>query len=492
MNAQPKKGCVFFAPKFFLCFKIRLVSSTRMYVVFKKIHLKRFFIMKTLRYSQHIFIILLFTLFACQPTSKHEKIDETVKLEVPELLERPELLGTAEERQYMIDTYNSLRNQIYQDEYNQDAKLKVAQLFMLEARVTGEHGHYYPASLKVLDHILMQNPAEQEKFQALLLQTSVYLSLHQFNKAKEVGETALVLNPHNALIYGALVDAYVELGNYEKAIELADKMVSIRPDMRSYARVSYLREIHGDIDGAIEAMKLAVSASAPGYEDAAWCRLTLGNLYENYGDLDAAEREYQQTLIERPNYPFAIAALAEIEVKKGNFEKAEMLLDQACEIIPEVGFYEQKASLYTQLGREEEAKSIIDEILLMLADDEANGHKMGIEYATLYRDLINDQEKALEYAKAEYEARPQNIDVNRIMASIYFKQGKIAEANEHIKKANLTNSIDPELSCLTGIIQVRSGNKIQGFQILKTALKKNPHQNHSFANEAKKYINKVG
>jgi hypothetical protein len=54
-----------------------------------------------------------------------------------------------------------------------------------------------------------------------------------------------------------LVDGNVEMGNYATAIEEADKMISIRPDIRSYSRASYLREIHGDYPGAIDAMKLA-------------------------------------------------------------------------------------------------------------------------------------------------------------------------------------------------------------------------------------------
>ncbi len=45
---------------------------------------------------------------------------------------------------------------------------------------------------------------------------------------------------------------------------MLNRMVSIRPDIRSYSRISYLREIHGDIPGAIEAMELAVEAGAPG------------------------------------------------------------------------------------------------------------------------------------------------------------------------------------------------------------------------------------
>ena len=147
----------------------------------------------------------------------------------------------------------------------EEPKIKLAEVFINEARITGEHGHYYPAALQMLNSIL-DKPSENDDitFRALSHKAGVLLSLHQFAEALEVGQKAVTLNPYNAHIHGVLVDAYVELGEYEAAVKMADKMVSIRPDLRSYARVSYLREIHGDVDGAIAAMKLAVSAGYPG------------------------------------------------------------------------------------------------------------------------------------------------------------------------------------------------------------------------------------
>jgi len=84
--------------------------------------------------------------------------------------------------------------------------------------------------------------------------------------------------PYNAFVYGILVDANVEMGNYDTAVDKADKMVSIRPDLRSYSRISYLREIHGDNTGAIDAMKLAVDAGAAGDEATEWGQNTTGKI----------------------------------------------------------------------------------------------------------------------------------------------------------------------------------------------------------------------
>jgi len=63
----------------------------------------------------------------------------------------------------------------------------------------------------------------------------------------------------------------VELGEYDRAIGLIQKMVDLKPQLSSYSRVSYLRELHGDIEGAIQAMSMALYSGSPSRENTAWC-----------------------------------------------------------------------------------------------------------------------------------------------------------------------------------------------------------------------------
>ena len=331
------------------------------------------------------------------------------------------------------------------DPYAVEPRIKIAQIFTNEARVTGEHGHYYPAALKMVDKALELNKGENQdlEFQALATKASVQLSQHDFEDALATAKSAIAINPYNAQIYGALVDAHVELGNYTEAVAAADKMVSIRPDLRSYSRISYLREIHGDVDGAKDAMNRAVKAGAPGYESTAWARLTLGELYARYDERDKAEQQYRMILRERPNYPFAIAALGQLKMDEGDYAGAEKLVQEAADIIPEVGYYIQLAEIYDRTGRPEEAKEVEKEIFEMLQDDVDSGHNMDMEYATFYRDHLQDYDKAMEYAQREYKKRPGNIDVNRMLASLYAKMDKTNEAAPYLDVAGSTNSPTP-------------------------------------------------
>jgi pentatricopeptide repeat protein len=314
-----------------------------------------------------------------------------------------------------------------------DDYIKLAEVFMHEARVTGEHGHYYPSALLVLNKVLEKEKKPTDiRFNALLYKASVMLSQHEFHEAKALSLEAMKINKYNAQLYGTLVDALVELGEYDDAVMMADKMVSLRPDLRSYARISYLREIYGDMNGAIEAMTMAAEAGYPGLEQTAWAKLTLGELYVKNKEFEKAALVFQQILEERENYPFAIAALGNLELEKKNYEGAEALLQKAANIIPEVGYYCDLAKVYKSTDRKAKFDETIEEILVMLKDDVDSGHNMNLEYADLYLNLVKNTDAAEKYALREYAKRPNNIDVNKMMAEILLSKNKVSQAQSHL------------------------------------------------------------
>src|SRR4030095_252870 len=57
-------------------------------------------------------------------------------------------------------------------------------------------------------------------------------------------------------------------------------MVAVRPDLQSYARAAHVRWITGDLEGAIELMKLATAASSPNDPEAAAWASTRLSLYQ--------------------------------------------------------------------------------------------------------------------------------------------------------------------------------------------------------------------
>jgi len=370
------------------------------------------------------------------------------KSEIPALIDRKGGLSLSSEWKNTKRTIETLRYKIAKKPDDYASKLMLAYAFMQEARVTGEHPYYYPASLAliedVLDKIKNDNPLYAK---SLVAKASIELSLHHFADALETGKAALPLDPFNKDLYGVLCDANVELGQYGEAVKMADKMVEIRPELSSYSRVSYLREIYGNLPGAIEAMKMAVESGYPGFEQTCWTRFNLAKLHQKSGDLKMAKMHFEQTLAENPNYGFAIGGLAELESLAGNKQKALELYQKALNIIPEFSFQEDIARIYVET-KSPMAKEAIETTIKMLQEDADAGHNTDLELANLHLELTKDYAKALDYAQTEYERRPENIDVNRCLALIYHAMGNTKESKIHLAKATRTHKKDVELERL--------------------------------------------
>jgi tetratricopeptide (TPR) repeat protein len=288
-------------------------------------------------------------------------------------------------------------------------------------------------------------------------------------------------------VQGLLVDANVELGNYAAALEAADKMISIRPDIRSYSRIAYLREIHGDIPGAIDAMKLAVEAGAPGDENTEWCRVQMGNLYEKIGKIIEAEMNYAITLNNRENYPYGLIGMAGIAVVKKDYSKALSLYQQADTLMSNHITKEGIVEVYSLTGETEKANAMAAEILAHMKTISKAGNE-DLEMAHAYIGM-EDYNTALEYAMKEYKRRPENIEVNETIAIIYYKQADYSNALKFIDAALKTNCKNPELLSYAGLIYFNSGKKDDAKKILQQVVKTNPVIPAELMTDIKKTLN---
>ncbi len=358
-----------------------------------------------------------------------------------------------------------------------EIKLKLAQAYIQQGRVTGEHSYYDALAFSMVNEVLNDEP---QNFEALCCKATLQASAHQFTEALQTANEAIKINPHNSYIYGVKCDALVELGKYDEAIATGDKMISIRPDIRSYSRISYLREIIGDYPGAIEAMKLALQAGFPGLEQTEWVRVYLGHLYESTGKTGEAEMLYNQALINRNLYAPAIAGLARIEKSKKNYTLAIEHYKKAIDLMQDYSFHHELALLY-QLTNEKENSEKEFQIALDLllkhkhptSEENGIGHNIDRELALVYTSM-NENEKALNSAFAEYQNRPDNIDVNEVMAWCCYKMLDHKSAQSYILNALRTKSKNAALWYKAGLIFKANKYDELGNKYLAIALKTNP------------------
>lgn len=408
-----------------------------------------------------------------------------------ELKERNGVLAKSNEYIMTRASADRLKLAIEENPDDEKSQLRLAALYIQEARITGDHMYYDRAAMQQVNNVLKNDP---NNFEALTYKTLIYLSQHHFADALEVAQKAKDINPYNAFIYGLMADANVEMGNYTKAVENCDNMVSIRPDIRSYSRISYLREIHGDYPGAIDAMNRAVEAGMPGDEGTEWARVQLGHLYENTGDLKSAEMQYTIALDERPHYAYALAGMAHIAVADKDYAKAIQYYLKADSLVSDYVFKEELTDVYRLAGQNDKAASIAQSVIDNMntdskkaLNDENIGHYSDRELAYAYL-KVNDNDNALTHALAEYNRRPNNIDVNETVAWVYYKQKKADKAMPYIKEALKTNCKNPTLLCHAGLIYAKAGEKVKAKSFLQEALKNNPNISDELKKESMQVI----
>jgi tetratricopeptide (TPR) repeat protein len=426
------------------------------------------------KYVYPILLLFFITISAFVIVKNTGKEDKN-KVSSYELLPRKTSLAYTAEWATVKDNASVLSGKIKNNPADIKSMIALAALFIQEGRITGNYNYYNAAAAKLVDDVLAKDP---KNFEALTFKATILLSQHQFGEANKIAEQVRQIYPQNAYVYGLIVDANVELGNYEAALEAADQMISIRPDIRSYSRIAYLREIHGDIEGAIEAMTLAVDAGAPGDENTEWCRVQMGKLYEQIGKMKEAEMQYIVAVENRQNYPYALAHIAGIKTREKNYTKALALYMQADSLIPDHTFKEGMAEVYNLMGQPAKAKNIADDILTYMKQFSGDNRKeMGQnedhEMAHAYMGVGN-YDKALEYALSEYKRRPANIEVNETVAIVYYEKGEYAKALPYIESALKTNCKNPELLCHAALIYAKTEKTKEAKLLLQEALKNNP------------------
>jgi tetratricopeptide (TPR) repeat protein len=269
------------------------------------------------------------------------------------------------------------------------------------------------------------------------------------------------------------VDALVELGDYQGAVDAAQKMVDLRPDTASYSRISYLRALHGDTQGAIEAMKMAAGSANPGNpESIAWTRVHLGDELMNLGKLNEAEREYDYALYSFPDYHLALAAKARARYAAGDTDNAIVFYKRAAERVPLPEYIAALGDLYAKLGRADEAKQQYDQVEFiekMGADGGTNSRQLALFWAD--HDIRLDD--ALAAAERERAAR-SDIYTSDVLAWSLYKKGRFAEAKTAIDEALRLGTRDPRLLYHAGMIALSTGDNQKGVDYLKQALAINP------------------
>jgi tetratricopeptide (TPR) repeat protein len=300
--------------------------------------------------------------------------------------------------------------------------------------------------------------------------TQGYLALarHDFAQARALSGAVHDAYPFDADALAVLVDAEVELGLYDDAARHLQKLLDVRPGLAAYSRASYLRELHGDVEGARQAFAQAEAAGSDRY-DLASVAVLRGKLALGRGDLDEAETHFSRARDRVDEPAGAEAGEARVLAARGDRAGAISVLDVAIMERPtaEVGIL--LGDLLRLEGRMNAAERA-DRVVRDLAREErAAGADVNMELSLFEADRGNAG-PALELAQQAHAVKPGNVNANVALAWALRANGRASEAIPYVDQALRLGTRDGLLRFRAAAVLADAGETQRAATELRMAL----------------------
>jgi tetratricopeptide (TPR) repeat protein len=357
----------------------------------------------------------------------------------------------------------------------------VALAYLERARRVGG-ADLYPAAARALEAALERDPRNVD---ALTGMANLSLARHDFAGGLRWARSARAAQPRLTRAYPALVDAHVELGQYAAAERALERFVEQRPGVASYARISYLRELHGDLEGAAAAMRLAVVAAADN-ADGPSLRNLLGGIELQRGRTSAAERAFRAVLGQAPGDTAAQVGLARVALARGDLQGGLRRLRAT--VGPGSAWFEHLALAEAELaaghggaGRRELASA-----RRAFAQLRAGGENTDTE-AALVEATLGDPRVAVRLARRGHAVAP-SVRAADALGWALTRAGRPREGLPWARRALRLGSRDPLFLFHAGLAARAAGEPAAARAYLSRALALNPRFSPLHASAARRAL----
>jgi tetratricopeptide (TPR) repeat protein len=309
-------------------------------------------------------------------------------------------------------------------------------------------------------------------FEATAGLAELELSRHHFRRGLALSLRARRINPSVARIDGAIVDGQIELGRYAAAERTLARYVNRQPEVASYSRISYYRELFGDPAGALSAMGLAVSAAGGNSKDADFAETLIGRLRFERGDYDEAERAWSRVLARSPGAPDAMLGLAAVEAGGGDLGSAIERHRSVFESIPAPDHAVLLGETLEAAGDPEGAAAAYREAASAFGRLAAAGVNTSTELAVFEADHGSER-RAVETGRRAWRLTP-SVRAADAYSWALSAAGRDRAALGLSRQAMRLGSFDPLFLYHAGIVSKRSGDEDRARRLLGRLLRESP------------------
>jgi tetratricopeptide (TPR) repeat protein len=212
-------------------------------------------------------------------------------------------------------------------------------------------------------------------------------------------------------------------------------MLDLRPgNVPALTRAAYLRELFGDIEGALELMRSALTKlPVAEVEDRAWVLTHIGLLELQRRDTAAAESAVMMALDLFPRYHYALAAMAKVRHAQKRHAESADLLRTRYEVAPHPENLFDLAEALAAAGARAEAGRVyadFEQKARAEMDGPDNANRELIKY---YARAGRRPAEALRLARLEIDRRG-DVFTRDVYAWALFTNGQHAEARAQMKQ----------------------------------------------------------
>lgn len=301
--------------------------------------------------------------------------------------------------------------------------------YVARASQTGDATFYRLAQV-ALDRAERLRPGDPE---TLLSRGALALALHDFPRALDVGTRARAVRPDSPVALGIVVDAQVELGRYDQARGTLEQLLERNPGLPALARTSYQRELSGDLDGAIEAMRAAADGTNDPVSRAPVQTLLAGLLLQR-GDVDAADAVLRQARAAGAAPPAAGVQAARVLAVRGDLAGAVRILEELVAAQPVADALTLLRQLQDAAGLPADAEATAATVRSVAALQQAAGQIVDLEMS-LFEATYGDPVRGLGLARAAYDVRPDNVFAADVLGWAALRSGDLPTARDAIGRA---------------------------------------------------------
>lgn len=311
--------------------------------------------------------------------------------------------------------------------------------YVQQATATGDPALYDLAG-RALDRATELDP---DASATKVARGTLALTLHEFGDALALGESVTAVEPTNRGALAVIVDAKVELGRYDDAAATLQALLDIRPDLPALARTSYLRQLTGDLDGALAAIRQARTAGAGLTAELAGVTAIEGDVQLLRGDFDAALVAYDEALRTVPDLTLATIGRARALAATGSTGTAIDELSGLVDRLPTPEAATLLGELQSLEGEAGAATESYELARLMYGLQADAGQVVDLE-AALFEADHGDATEAVTLARAAYDERDTVFTADALAWSLH-RAGRSDEAVPYAEAAIARGAPEPSV-----------------------------------------------